>query len=306
MIQFNKKNYPYPVLAPGRDDYSDCFFEVCFCEEDIVVTEDNIEIPISYKLYCETLERMISNSKAQVVIKIKSSPASYSRIIRFDENKKEQIFKIPKYHVIGNIELTGIIVAKEKIDHFSCCEFNQLYFSGMTFDFQKGDFLALDTTRKIYIDDSELEKPIASIFTINKVVEQEEDIVIDFSDEKININLSVELNKMYWTLKDFNNGALRRYVIAVIVYPALVEAIEQIKDHYREDDDEDYSEKRWFRAIELKAQKHDVVMAEYNGSSVALADALLGNIALDALQSFKETLDQEMNNGEMQMIGGVD
>lgn len=306
MIQLNRKNYPYPVLAQGRDDYNNCVFEVFFCENEITVTEENIEIPISYDLSCDSIEKMVLDEKAQVIIKIKSSPASYSRIVKFDVNERKMTLKIPKYEVIGNVEITGLIVAKERIEHFTCGELNQLYFSGMTFDFQKGDFLALDTTRKIYIDDSELENPIASIFTINKVLEQEGDVVVDFSDEKININLSVELNKMYWTLKDFNNGALRRYVIAVIVYPALVEAIEQIKDYYREVAEEDYSEKRWFRAIELKAQKHNIVMSEYGGSSVALADTLLGNIALDALKSFKDTLDQEMNNGEMQMIGGVD
>lgn len=306
MIQLNKKNYPYPVLAPGRDDYNECFFEVFFSHENISVTEENIEIPISYKLKCNSLENMILDNKAQVIIKIKSSPASYSRIVGFAVDEKEQVLKIPKYDVISNIELTGLIVAKEKIENYTCSELNQLYFSGMKFNLQKGDFLALDITRKIYIDDSELEKPLASIFTINKVQEQEEGVVVDFWDQKINVNLSVELNKMYWTLKDFNNGALRRYVIGIIVFPALVEAIEQIKDHYKEAADEDYSENRWFRAIELKAKKYDVIMSEYYGSSVALANKLLGDIALDALKSFKEMLDQEMNDGETHMIGGVD
>ncbi len=307
MAGLDKKNYPYPVLAHGRDDYNDeCSFEIRFFEDEIVVTEKYIEIPVSYELICSSLEKMILAKRAQVVVKINSRSANYSRLFIFEAETKKGKILIPKFDVIRSVELTGLIVACELVPKFSCAELNQLYFAGTTFSFQKGDFFAIDTTRKIYIDDSELEKPIASIFLINRGREQEEDIVVDFTDEKISINLSDDLNKMYWTLKDFNNGALRRYVMAAIVYPALIEAIEQIKNHYRGIEDENYSEKRWFRAIELKAQKHNIIMAEYGESSVTLADKLLGNIAMDALGSFKEMFEQEINNGEMQLIGGVD
>lgn len=306
MIKFNKINYPYPVLAPGRDDYNNCLFDMEVYEERIGVTDENIEIPVAYTLNCNSIEKMVLDNKAQVAVKVKSSRASYCRIITFKNDEKNKMLKIPKFDVIGNIELTGIIVAKENIRHFTCNELNQLYFSNMTFELQKGDFLAIAKNIKIYIDDSELEKPVTSIFVINRIEEQDEDVIIDFSDEKINVNLSIDLNNMYWRLKDFNNGVLRRYLIAVLIYPALVEAIEQIKNHYKEVADDDYSEKRWFRTIELKAQKHNIILSEYNGSSVTLANELLGNISLDSLKSFKETLDQEMNDEEMKIMGGID
>jgi hypothetical protein len=215
--------------------------------------------------------------------------------------------EIPKFDVISKIELTGMIIASKQLKKFVCPEFNKIYFEGSSFDLRKGDILATDLTRVIYVDDSELEKPIASIFTINKISSQEEDIIADFSEEKININMSEELNKMYWTLKDFNNGALRRYVGAIVVYPVLVEAIDIIKAHYAETEEEDYSEKRWFRAIELKAlTKCKIKMENCTESSTMIADKLLGNITLDALRSFKDTLDQEVNNGELQNLGGAD
>ena len=217
-----------------------------------------------------------------------------------------QVQPIPKYDVSEKIELTGLIVANETIDSFSCPEMNRAYFGGMTFSLRKGDAIAIETTKTIYIDDSELEKPIVSIFTINYIEGQEESITVDFSDEKININLNEELNKMYWSLKDYNNGALRRYVIAVIVTPALIEAIDIIRQHYLGDSGEDYSEKRWFRAIELKAERKGYPLNIFTDSSAMLADVLLGNIALDALKSFKDLFDQEINSGETQMIGGID
>ena len=307
MIEISKKEYPYPVLALGRDDFSeDCSYSVKVNIDDIKVTAENIEIPVSYELKCNSLENEIRNRRFVPIIKVRSSAASFCRIYSFNQDNNKIVLTIPKYDVSEKIELTGLIVANEAIDSFCCPEMNKAYFGGMTFSLRKGDAIAIETTKTIYIDDSELEKPIVSIFTINYIEGQEESITADFSDEKININLNEELNKMYWSLKDYNNGALRRYVIAVIVTPALIEAIDIIRQHYLYDSGENYSEKRWFRAIELKAERKGYSLNNYMDSSAMLADILLGNIALDALKSFKDLFDREMNSGETQLIGGID
>lgn len=307
MIQINKREFPNPVLATGRDDYSeDCLYTFTVDSDSIVVSQEYIEIPVSFELVCNSFDKLLQNGSAVSIVKVKSSAASYCRVFLFEPGSRNMVIKVPKYDVVSSIELSGLIVANEELLHFSCDEMNSLYFSGTTFDFRKGDALALSSSRIIYIDDSELEKPIVSIFSINRGYEQDEDIIVDFTDEKININLSERLNDMYWSLKDFNNGALRRYVTSVIVTPALVEAIDVIKMHYADANEEDYSEKRWFRAIELKATKIGVDMSNCVESSVTIADKMLGNISLDALKSFKDMLEQEMNNGETQMIGGVD
>lgn len=307
MIQINKREFPNPVLASGRDDYSEnCLYSFIVDSDSIVVSQDYIEIPVSFELICDSFEKLLLDNSAVSIVKVKSSAASYCRVFPFEQGTRSMTIKIPKYDVVGSIEITGLIVTNKELLRYSCEEMNQMYFSGTTFDFRKGDVLALSSPRIIYIDDSELEKPIVSIFSINRGHEQDEDIIVDFSDEKININLSERLNDMYWSLKDFNNGALRRYVTAIIVSPALVEAIDVIKMHYKDAGEEDYSERRWFRAIELKAEKIGIDMSNCVDSSVTLADKMLGNISLDALKSFKDMLEQEMNNGETQMIGGVD
>ena len=308
MIQISRKEYPNPVLANGRDDYQEQYnYSFLINMDEVLVSKENIEIPVSYELNCPSLEQMINDGELKSIVKVKSSEASFCRIYEFPLAEKNMTVEIPKFDVISKIELTGMIIASKKLEKFVCPEFNNIYFEGSTFDLRKGDVLATDLTRVIYVDDSELEKPIASIFTINKISNQEEDIIADFSEEKININMSEDLNKMYWTLKDFNNGALRRYVGAIVVYPVLVEAIDIIKAHYAESEDEDYSEKRWFRAIELKVlTKCKIKMENCTESSTMIADKLLGNITLDALRSFKDTLDQEVNNGELQNLGGID
>ena len=90
----------------------------------------------------------------------------------------------------------------------------------------------------------------------------------------------------------------------------LVEAVGYVISHYQNggesDDGTGYSSKRWFRAIDRKADAKGIDLRNYEGYPTTLANDMLGDVALDALKSFKDTLDSEMNSGETQMIGGVD
>lgn len=306
-----KDEFPNPVLATGRDDYIEsCRFYTTFDENEIIVDSDNISITMEYVLECNGLRKRISDGDAVVVVTVKSSAASYSKLFRFKSDETKIVIKIPKFSVVNKMDITGAIVAARNIDQFSCeGEFNELYFGASTFEIRKGDILATENSRSVYVDDSELEKPISSIFDISRNDEQETDIVPIFYDQKIEISLKKELFDLYYKFKDFNNGVLRRYAAGIIVYPVLVEAITIIIGYYQNvqnGDDEDLSEKRWFRAIEHKSANLGINIQDYDESSTTLADKLLGGVALDALKSFKDTLESEVNSGETEMIGGID
>ncbi len=306
-----KNEFPNPVLATGRDDYiENCCFYTFFNESDITVDTENISIPIKYVLECNGLESLIKCGQAVVVVLIKSSAASYSKLFKFPVDSSELTLLIPKFSVVSKIDILGSIIAACNIDQFRCeGEFNELYFGTSTFEIRKGDILATEDSRSIYLDDSELDKPIFSIFDISRNDEQDSDIVPDFYGEKIEIRLKSELYDLYYKFKDFNNGTLRRYAAGIIVYPVLVEAIMYITSHYLSEDSgdgTDLSGKRWFRAIDHKADTKGIDLSTYQDSPTTLANDLLGDIALDALKSFKDTLDNEINTGETQMIGGVD
>ena len=306
-----KDEFPNPVLAIGRDDYNeDCSFRTTFEENGITVDSDNITIPVKYQLICNGLQSLVEKGDAVVVIKVKSSAASYSKLFRFSPEVSEMNISIPKFSVVNKIDLEGAVIAAHNISQFRCDEFNELYFGSATFEIRKGDTLASEESRSIFVDDTELERPISSIFEISRNPEQTSDVVPYYYDNKIEINLKPELYELYYNFKDFNNGALRRYVTGIIVYPVLVEAIGFVIAHYQGegnyDDGTDLSEKRWFRAIEHKADAKGIDLSHPGDYATTIANDMLGDIALDALRSFKYTLDNEMNSGETQMIGGVD
>lgn len=305
-----KDEFPNPVLATGRDDYIEsCSFHTIFKDNQIKVDTDNIIIPTKYTLVCEGLQTLLDCGDAIVIISVKSTAASYSKIFKFSAGTTEMDILIPKFSVVNKIDISGSIIAAHNINAFRCeNEFNSLYFSGATFEIRKGDILAIDDGCSIYIDDTELERPISSIFNIIRRENQASDIIPCFEDEKIQIYLKNDLYDLYYKFKDFNNGILRRYVTGIIVYPVLVEAIVYVLCHYQteeKDDLDDFSNKRWFRAIYNKASAKGIDLRNYD-CATTLANDLLGGIALDAIQSFKDTLDNEMNSGETQILGGID
>jgi hypothetical protein len=108
-------------------------------------------------------------------------------------------------------------------------------------------------------------------------------------------------------MKDFNNGALHKYLNGIIAYPVLVEAISKMCDFYR-DNGVDYSEKRWFKVVDHKLKGLGIDLStEYdNCSYVNLADQLLGGISYEGLLSVKDTINEEANGGEYVNTGGID
>lgn len=314
-MKSEKYEFPNPVLALGRDDYIEsCKFYTELYDDKIVVDNENITFQIKYALECKGISDLVKNGDAAVVVKVKSSAASYSRLFMFAADVCEMTVKVPKYAVIDKMEVSCCIVASKDMDKFRCeGEFNELYFGSSAFEIRKGDILATENSRIIYIDTSELEKPIESIFLINKNDEQPGYVEPNFDDleypDKIVINLKSELYNLYYILKDSNNGTLRRYVTGIIVYPVLVEAIGYVVSSYQNEDTDEYTnfnEKRWFRAIDRQAESKGYDLKNCEESPTTLANTLLGNIALDALKQLKEVLDDEINNGETQIIGGID
>lgn len=306
-MKSSKQDFPNPILKNKTSDYnSDCAFNLTIDQDGIGVDNRNIVIPVSYSLICKGIEEYITNEKAAVVVNVTSSSVSYRRLFFF---KKQQSMKIsiPKFSVDNCIELQAAIVATERIKDFKCEEFNPIFFGDTDFDLRKGDYIAVDEIQRVYIDTSELEKPISSIFDINNCLEQENDIETDFENEKIQINLSGRLFKEYYEFKNYNNGALRRYITSIIVYPVLVEAVSKVSEYHAGNTDDDYSDKRWFRAIEKKIEEKmpEIDLNDPLDSLTLVGNNLLDNIAYDALISFRDSLENE-NNGETFIIGGID
>lgn len=303
--------FPNPVLAADRDDYKeDCGFSISLID-NMSVDNENITINIEYSMQCNGIQSLIESGDVIVVIIAKCSIASYSRLFSFPKNETKMVIKIPKFDVVDKIEIKGLVIAAHVISDFSCPgEFNELFFKDCTFEIRKGDILAFDNSRTIFLDASELERPISSIFLIAERDNILGDICPEFEGEKITIYLKKRLYDLYYKFKDIDNGVFRRYVTAIVVYPVLVEAIALVQksnrcEEYDSFEKDNYRDYRWFRAIEHKVEDPKMNLNLQEESAVSLADRLLGGISLEALETFKEILFNEMNSGETQNLGEI-
>ena len=309
-----KIEFPVPVLALGRDDYKEeCVFDISFNQADIVVSDEYIEVKTLCDFQCNGLQDLVATKEADVIILVSSSAASYRRVFVVDNYSEEFLLRIPKFDVKSKVTICGYIVSKAIKATFSCAEFNDLYFKGISVGIKKGDILAIGEERTFPLDDTELEKPISSIFSIGRAKDESKSIEVYFDDveepEKIVIALNTEMSRLYYDMKDFNHGSFRGYLTGIIFYPALVEAIAKICEHYQSEDEfggADYSDKRWFRAIVRQATKRGYDMEGYTDSYTELANVLLGDTAKNALMSVKATIEDEMDNGEISNLGGLD
>ena len=300
-------DYPYPVLQPNSDDYTEsCIIDFTFID-DVIVDESKIVAHVKYELSSTTLRNQVENSKATAIVQVKCPSASFSSVFEFPSDSNTLTVGIEKDRVVDRIDYSVLIVAAGdySIDG-SDKELNQQYFANMHFQLRKGDTLARSDVRSVYIDDSELEKPISSIFSVCYQEGQEEAIVPDYDGERIRILLRPDLCSLYHEFAVDNNGMLDRYATAAVVLPVLVEAVSKVC--FAQNQDQDIiEERRWYRAIQKKVEAltgNDAT--DYQDSPVTLANKLLGEINLHALKQFKETIDSELDNGQMEIVGGAD
>ena len=304
----SKVDFPYPLLAHGFDDFvdSELNFNIDFENADAV--DGAFYFRAVYDLRCPGLQKMLENKTAKAVIILESSAASYRKIFEFEGFQNAGVFSFPADSVVKNITLTCCVVATAAIPNYSLPEFNPEYYADFSVAVQKGDILARALTETVNLDDSELEKPLSSIFSILRNDELNTMMFLNFEDEKIEVSMKPELYGLYYELRSFNNGSFRRYLSGIVVLPALTEAIDKIIGNEQSGDErsERMADKRWYRAIRKKASTLGQDLGSYTDSSASLASCLLGDVVYDALSNFKATIEDEMGGHVIERIGGDD
>lgn len=286
-----QQEYPHPYMADGRNDYSIGVFEVLLDERE--TTNEHFVLKFSYTLECPGMQEYIENGAAKIIMRVKSATTSFRKNYTFDLNSHRCVITIPKQAVAKSIQAQAFIVATTETNSFALPEHNQTYFHGIKFSLRKGDLLGESADFEIELDDSELQKPISSIFTIQSNDEEPESTVPAFYTDKITIYLSRRLYDVYFAMR--GKHELRRYLSAVIVLPALVEALTMMQV----EQDQSIESKRWYRAIKSKLPSVGVPDILDPGMPLTtVANRLLGDVSWEALFTLKETFDDINRNSE--------
>lgn len=297
-------DFPHPVLFEGNDDYINSVFSITAAD----VSEDgqDFRLLITYTLTSSGLNDLVGKNKAAVVVKIESSFASFRRIEIFDCDKTQKEITIKRNLVAKDLVIAAQIVANEKIDNFLLDEHNKDYFT-VPYTIEIGEVLAYEPGHKLYLDASELERPVSSIITIAENDFSKDYIIVDLNDDhKIKVFLDKDSYEAYWNLRA--KQELKKYVAGVVVMPALNEAVDKIKSNLHDgESDQLLAGKTWYRVIKKKILEKGIKEEDIPfESSVKLSNVLLGNIINSSLLSLDETFAKEFDGTNLNVMGGND
>jgi len=167
----------------------------------------------------------------------------------------------------------------------------------MPFAIRKGDILAKSVSITIPIDDSELEKPLTSIFNILSYESLENQIDPDFEKHIIDIRLKPDVFRTYYKLREYDSGSYIRALNGLVVLPVLTEAISLVLNA-GDEQDSSFGKYRWYRAIVKKLKDINVDITNCHESTMSLANRLLGDVVNDALVVFMNVIHAEFGYGD--------
>lgn len=275
----SKLDYPHPVLMPDGDDYDkECSFSVNMQEEE---DDCYVMFAMQYNLHCDSLEKLIDEGKARTVVYIESPNSSFREMRLFPENELSIKIEVKKDMVSRKITIKPYIIAIEEIENFSSKWFNADYFENASFDIRKGDMLAIEKQHDILLDNTDLVKNCASVFSVRLDEKVPNGMKVNYNDHKINVMLNKSDYEKYRDLRE--QQEFHCLLSSTLIFPALVEVIEAMKRE-KKDGEEGISEKRWFLAIEKQLESKNIELGDMI-SSVKIANELLGNILKSSLMS---------------------
>lgn len=266
----NNINFPHPLLKDGIADYVDCKFEINNLDDIFnSLKEENgkLILTIKYHLKCNSLQQMIANNEANVVLYLESKMTNFRKYYIFDGANNVKEIEINKEELGDYLDVKPYIVSNIDTNNFNLQEHNKEIFGDFSFSIRKGDFLAEANGIKIELNkyDPLADKP--SIFKIHVDYNLNDDFVVNWEDDYISITLNEKLHGLYQKISE--EPKYRIVLSSLFVVPALVDVLATMKAA-NGDDLEFYKDKKWYVVLtsRLKACKIDLDL-EDNLSRIA-------------------------------------
>ncbi len=273
-MEIKNRLFPYPVLCEDTDDYVSGEFYV----EAKLVDQGLNDILVQFDIQLDNpgLQGLINSGMAEFVIHMECSNTAFRTVIRTFSNTEQ--YRIMNSRVNGDINLLGMIVAKEKIGHYTNSALNEDY-DGITLTLDKASILAYDNMDPIHIAKNYEELAEKdSIFSVVKQMrmDQNEHNAITFvlDTDKIKIRVDDDLYSSY--IKYKGNSAMQPLMSSILVMPALTFMMETL----RNEGVDDYASSYWF----IKMEKYYALHGKNFVEDVILGDDMISEVVQEMLQ----------------------
>lgn len=270
-MKFDKhKAFPYPVLRPGSDDYSDVEFQVMV---EFAISGNKVTANVLFANSCDEIVEQIDAGRAEYVCVISCRDTYIQRVIETKEHSVSLEFETGKLR--GEVKVDPYVVVKEGIEGYVCPNINPEFGAG-PFAFEPGDVLAQEETQIFFID-RDVFKPITSVFDLVKKDNLTEGLwTINFDDDHIMIEVSPKLKE---SIDDARNDNKNRVILKNSIYfAAVMQAIQKLQDK-----EESFEERKWAKVFTDQAHNRGIDLENHDAYLVAQQLMQLPALQLDTL-----------------------
>jgi hypothetical protein len=242
-MKVNAKSYPNPVL--GNEDDINGVFHIEFRYElgRTVVTLNPL-----FTLKNKAIEDLIKKEKASFVVEVECRSTFYRS--SFSSRDVEQKISIPAKMLRGRVQVGFFICADEDISDYKPSDCHPDY-AEATFELEKGDVIAVGGHAAFPADKAfdPLRPPVSSFMSIREGFHHEGPMEIDYSSDKI----TIELSKADWrNYVDVRNDKLAEAILhSSVVFPVLLDAIYQLNSG-------EHVDSNWFGRLEAILDSKDL------------------------------------------------
>lgn len=236
-MQVNIKSYPYPVL--GNEDDIGGSFSVEFRYE---LSKQEVALNPSFILKNKALEDLIRKEKASFITEVECRSTFYRN--SFSTRKAIEKFIIPAKFLRERVTVGFYICADTNINNYKPSDCHPDY-EEASFDIEKGDVLAVGGYCSFIAEKGfdPMRPPLSSFMTIVEGFRHEGPMNVDYSSDKITIELS---KADYGSYLDVKGQKVTQGVIhASIVLPVLIDAIYHVKNNGT-----DYEDRNWYGRLD--------------------------------------------------------
>lgn len=280
-MKIKERHYPHPVLWQNSDDFFDTTFTT---DLSVDSSRDGYTLNTDFSTTSGYLRELVSTLTASYAIHVECSSTRYREIFLF--NRSRESFIIPSNLIDGKVEVCTFILANEYIPKYRDRQFHP-DFEDISFEVWKGDVLAVGD--ELTFDADLVHDPlrkVPSIFSVQKSTSKEP-MEVSAIGNKIVISLSSDNFDKYNALK--NAESIQPVLSSLVIVPALVYVLEDLKAYSEEDLEQLEDESRWFRVLKRKLKDDfDLEISNIsssNESTLLLAQKLIGDPVTAALGS---------------------
>lgn len=267
-MQIRNRLFSYPVYSSDVDDYKSNTFTFDYNAES---NGDTVLIQYTTTISNKHILKELNNSTIKLALMIECAKTAYRNL--FVLKDLDGTIEVPSSSLSSKVEMCCLLLANEEyiIDKESGISSDYM---DTSFKINKGFIVGYDNTYSFIVDkDKEDEFKASSIISVVKKIDLKDYMDIDLdNDNKIKIQLGDE---MYQRFVQIQGQDKLPVVHSMIVLPALVYVIDQIKN---KDLRETYSDYYWYRCIDKQLEVLNIGIdstAFDNKSSLAIAQELL-------------------------------